>query len=154
MPSNSLLLDFKDFFRGPNVSLLHSPSNLNGHDEQLVDNVKGSFSCHKERFINSLQFRSRTTPQLSVQVMVGHRKNLRSRCAAFTSKPKTDPTETYLDGYHPPPPSNPGTLETQPNHRPDHFSGSFRRPRKRSKVELVPVVMDQQLSPGGIRKNV
>ncbi|KAM3177530.1 hypothetical protein ACTXT7_004402 [Hymenolepis weldensis] len=70
-----------------------------------------------------------------------------SRYAALTSKPKTNPTEIYLDACHLPLPRNTEIPMTQRNYQPDRFSGRFRRPRKRFKVDSTLKRMERQLSP-------
>ncbi|KAM3172315.1 hypothetical protein ACTXT7_014784 [Hymenolepis weldensis] len=60
-----------------------------------------------------------------------HRRNLRSRYPAVTFKPKASSTE--LDTCDLPSPWNPETPETQCNHRPDRYSGLFRKPRMKFK---------------------
>ncbi|VUZ44632.1 unnamed protein product [Hymenolepis diminuta] len=74
--------------------------------------------------INSLQFRNRTTLHAGVQICMRCRKNLLSRYTALTSKPKTEPTEIYLNIVSL---RNPETPKTQFNHQSDLYSGHFRR---------------------------
>ncbi|KAM3181373.1 hypothetical protein ACTXT7_014506 [Hymenolepis weldensis] len=88
--------------------------------------------------------------QLDLKTYVNHHENLHSRYAAFTSKPKTDQTEIYLDACNRPPQRNQNILETQHSHQPDRHSGRFRRTQNRLKLERASEIMNEQLSSGGI----
>ncbi|VDL59852.1 unnamed protein product [Hymenolepis diminuta] len=80
---------FGDLCRGLNITLLHSPPNLNGLDEQLVD------------IVNRQLLVLGTGRRL---ILVRHCKYLRSRYATVSSEPKTDPAVIDLNAYyfHPP----------------------------------------------------
>ncbi|KAM3186314.1 hypothetical protein ACTXT7_004540, partial [Hymenolepis weldensis] len=78
----------------------------------------------------------------SCQNLDALRKQLRSRYPASTSKPKTDPMDIYLDACYPLPLES-LTPETQRNRHPGRYSGRFRTPRKKLKVELAFEIMDE-----------
>ncbi|VUZ57757.1 unnamed protein product [Hymenolepis diminuta] len=64
---------FEDICRDLNISLLHSPSNLNGQDEQLVDNMKRKLLVSQgeeivKETLNSIQFRHRMASYVGAQI--------------------------------------------------------------------------------------
>ncbi|KAM3174958.1 hypothetical protein ACTXT7_009495 [Hymenolepis weldensis] len=82
---------FEDSCRGLNISLSHTPSNLNRLDKQLVDNSKRKETMNG--VLNPLQLRNRKTPPIGVQIRVCHCKYLCSRHTTLSIELKTDPTE-------------------------------------------------------------
>lgn len=71
-----------------------------------------------EEILDPLHLRCLMAPSVGVQIWAHHRKNPRSRCVTLTSKPKTDPTETYLEACYLSFPWNSKIPGTQYNHRP------------------------------------
>ncbi|VUZ40879.1 unnamed protein product [Hymenolepis diminuta] len=147
---------FDNFCRCLSVSHFHSPHNLNGLDEQLIENVERQFlKSNKEEtaegILNSLHLRSRSTRHGAIQIRVCHYKNLCSWNATSTIRPKMDPTAIYVDAFYLPPLRNPETSETQRNHRPDRHSERFRRLWGRFTLDPMLEYGNKQLLSGGVR---
>ncbi|VDL31320.1 unnamed protein product [Hymenolepis diminuta] len=136
--SPSSLVQFEDFCRDLNISLLRPPPNLNFPDEQLVENVKRKLLVsHGEENLNST-------------FLLNNASYWSPNYAAVSSKLKTDATKIYLDACYLPPSWDAETPETHSNHRPDCHSKLFRRHQKRFKVEPTSEFMDQKPLPGGV----
>ncbi|KAM3180889.1 hypothetical protein ACTXT7_015427 [Hymenolepis weldensis] len=143
-----------DFCRDLNISLLHSPPNLNGLDEQLVGKGERQIIVSQEEtveeIINPLKFGDPPKPHFDVQIRVLHCKILRSQYVILTFKPKMNLTEIYLDTCNLPPPWNPEIPEVRQNHRSDRYCGRFGRHRKFFNVGPTLKLTNKQLWPGGV----
>ncbi|KAM3175706.1 hypothetical protein ACTXT7_008001 [Hymenolepis weldensis] len=110
---------FEDIHHSLNISLPHSPPNLNGQDEQLIGNVPDEASF----WYPNLGALSKTSP--------------------FSTKP----TKIYLDACDPPLSWNPETPEIQRNHRPNRYSRRLKEPQKSFKVDPLLIRMEKKLPP-------
>ncbi|VUZ50385.1 unnamed protein product [Hymenolepis diminuta] len=95
---------FGDLCRGLNITLLHSPPNLNGLDEQLVDIVNRQLLVSQGRRQWKIFLIFYSVGAGRRLILVRHCKYLRSRYATVSSEPKTDPAVIDLNAYyfHPP----------------------------------------------------
>ncbi|KAM3178437.1 hypothetical protein ACTXT7_002584 [Hymenolepis weldensis] len=138
--SGSLLLDLRNF-----VAVLISPSYtfrliLMVWESKLLSVKRQLFVSQgeetMEKILNPFHFRCLLMPGVGVHILEHHRKNPRFWYATLTFKPKTDPTEIYLEACYFPLLWNPEIRG--PNTIIDLCYGSFRSPQKIFKVDPTP----------------
>ncbi|KAM3184157.1 hypothetical protein ACTXT7_008948 [Hymenolepis weldensis] len=83
-------------------------------------------------------------------MLLSHRERLHSRYATVSPERKTNLSEVYLDTCDFPPPLN---SEIPEAHRPDRYSGLFRRPQKRFKANPNLKRMDKPFCPEVLDKD-
>lgn len=146
---------FESTFHGLNISVLHSPPNLNCLDDQPVKNMRRQLLVSQgrvagEESLNSWQLMYRTTSHVGVQIWVRHRKHRRSRYTSVSSEPEPDATQIYLDACDLSPQWNLETPKIQCSNRSDIYFWRLRRPRKWLKAHSKLKGMDKQLSLEGV----
>ncbi|KAM3181358.1 hypothetical protein ACTXT7_014534 [Hymenolepis weldensis] len=119
---------FEDLCRGQNIFLSRFPSNLNGLDNQLVENFVSTLVSKSVCAIANIYV-------LGTQPYPPNRKRMQRRFVCYLF-----------------PRWNPETPKTHHNRQPDRYFRRTGRPQKRFKVEATSKFMNQQLSPGGSGK--